>query len=205
MQHVHNQLIKDIITYGKHRLFRRIQKEITKDLTPEFLKTLKTKKGLTQTKERYYIAKITETLHRMNVPFEGAGSQQSKDYRNVNGINLHIEVKKTDSFKIIFNDTLPTSDIFYIIIFTGKEYKTKSNIEPQLVFLNGSTLVEESNDWIQEYKKEVELLKNKYCRGENKKKLQGCMEVYVRPTYSANIRHLIHPVPCPVPCPVSSV
>ena len=36
-----------------------------------------------------------------------------------------------------------------------------------------------------------EYLKNKYCRGENKKNLCGIMEVYARPTYSANISSLL--------------
>lgn len=188
---VHKRVLQDITRHGKDSLFRRIQEEVKQDLTTDFLKTLKTRKGLTQAKERDYIAKINETLRKMNLSFDVAGSQQSKDYRNVNGIGLNIEVKKTDSFKIIFNDTLPTDDIFYIILFTGKEYKTKPDIEPQLIFLNGQSLVAESNNWIQEYREQVEILRNKYCRGQNKKNLQGCMEVYVRPTYSANISHLI--------------
>jgi len=192
MQHLHKQLVGDIVRLGRANLFRRIKHEVSKDLPPKTLRSLKTKKGLTQNQEREYIKIIKQTLNRMNLSFEVAGSQQSKDFRNVGGIGLNIEVKKTDSQKIIFNDTCPTDNIFYIILFTGKEYKTKPNIEPQLVFINGKSLVENSNEWINEYEREIEILRNKYCRGENKKKLNGCMEVYVRPTYSANISHLIH-------------
>ena len=34
---------------------------------------------------------------------------------------------------------------------------------------------------------ELTALKDKYARGENKKKLSGIMEVYPRPTFKANI------------------
>ena len=49
-----------------------------------------------------------------------ASSQKPSDFRNVrsnssckNGIN--IEVKKTDGNRVIFNDTCPCNDIYYII------------------------------------------------------------------------------------------
>ena len=191
MNHARKQLENEIKMHGRQKLFERIQQEIRRELCPDFLKSLRTKQGLTQSIERDYISKINGILQRMGLTYKTAGTQQSKDYQNIDDIGLHVEVKKTDSFKIIFNDTLPTRDIFYVILFTGKQYKTKANIEPQGVFLNGKALVEESNGWIQNYRQEIELLKDKYCRGNNKKQLQGCMEVYVRPTYSANIAHLL--------------
>lgn len=39
--------------------------------------------------------------------------------------------------------------------------------------------------------KEINLLKDKYGRGENKKQLKGIMEVYPRPTFKANIRSFL--------------
>ena len=46
--------------------------------------------------------------------------------------------------------------------------------------------------WIQEYKRELDSLRDRYARGENKKKLSGLMEVYPRPTYKASIKTFIH-------------
>ena len=43
----------------------------------------------------------------------------------------------------------------------------------------------------EEYRKEIELLKNKWCRGVNKQTLSGCMTCYARPSYSANITKLL--------------
>lgn len=172
----------------KETLFLQIKENVEKTITKEFIESTKTIKGNTQVTERVVIQKIREILDSMNIQYEEAGSQQSKDFRNVGNIGLNIEIKKTDSFVIYFNDTCPSKEIYYIILFTGKVYKkVENNIQPQLLYINGNDFIKESKDWLYDYNKELECLKDKYGRGENKKNLSGIMEVYPRPTYKANI------------------
>jgi len=160
-------------------------------LTPEYLKSLITENGNTQVAERKYIDKFKEILDNLGYTYTQASSQQPKDFRNINGIGLNIEMKKTDSFSIYFNDTMPNKDTEYIILFTGKEYVTQNNIDPQMIHVNGDYFPKSSEDWVYNYANELEILKNKYARGDNARNLSGCMSVYPRPTYKAGIRNLI--------------
>ena len=172
-----------------HRaLFNRITSKLSDMVNVDFIKSTKTKKGNTQESERVVIEKIREVLTSLDLTFEEAGSQQSKDFQNVGGIGLNIEIKKTDKQVIYFNDTCPTKDIYYIIFFTGKECKKmpEKNIPPKLLYINGEEFIQES-PWIADYIVELTALKDKYARGENKKELAGIMEVYPRPTFKANI------------------
>ena len=150
--------------------------------------TTRTEKGNTQACERIVIQKICEVLDAMELSYKQAGSQQSKDFRNVGDIDLDIEVKKTDNMKVFFNDTCPSEKIFYVIFFTGKEYKKtpEKNIPGKLLFMNGEEFVKDS-PWIEDYIRDITALKDKYGRGENKKLLEGIMEVYPRPTFKADI------------------
>ena len=164
----------------------KIQHLLKKNISKDFIESLKTKKGNTQKSERDYIQKIKDIFDENNITYNEAPSQQSKDFRDINKTGLNLECKKTDSTTIYFNDTCPNKDIDYFIIFTGnKKYPS------QLVFINGQKIVETSISWIEDYTRELNQLKNKYCRGENKKKLCGMMEVYARPTYKANIECLL--------------
>ena len=174
----------------KEELFKKISIVVKKKFNQQMLESCKTNAGDTQLTERRIITIIKSIFDSMNLTYKCAGSQQSKDFRNINDIGLDIEVKKTDSFNIYFNDTCPSKDIYYIILFTGKKYKTKSCINPKILFINGETFIKES-PWISEYHKEIEILRNKYARGDNKKKLSGCMSVYPRPTYKADIKYLL--------------
>jgi len=170
-------------------LFDRIKTKLnTGGINNEFIQSIKTQHGNTQVSERIVIAMFKEILTSMNLSFVEASSQQSKDFRNVGGINLNIEVKKTDSPSVIFNDTCPTIDIYYVILFTGTEYKSpkRKNIPPKLLYLNGEEFTKDS-PWLSEYIAEITALKDKYARGENKKKLKGIMAVYPRPTFRADI------------------
>ena len=167
-------------------VFIKIKYLIKIKIDEEFIENLKTKKGDTQKSERIYIQKIKDIFDENNITYEEAPSQQSKDFRNINGTGLNLEGKKTDSKTIIFNDTCPNKEINYFIIFTGNK-----TYPPQLVFINGQEIVETSMPWIEDYTRELALLKDKYCRGENKKNLCGIMEVYTRPTYKANIECLL--------------
>ena len=170
-------------------LWNKIQQHLQLD-DLEFIALLKTKAGNTQSPERTLIDKIRSGLTDMNLSFQEAGSQQSKDFRNVGGVDLDIEVKKTDSFTVYFNDTCPSKDIYYIIVFTGKTYSTKQDIPPKIIFVNGQEFIKDS-PWITEYHRDITRLKDKYARGEAKKMLPGIMEVYPRPTYKANIERFI--------------
>ena len=169
----------------KLQLFEQIHNLCSNKITPDWIVTTKTSKGNTQNSERVVISKIKEVLNELSLTYTEAGSQQSKDFRNVGGIGLNIEVKKTDNQTIYFNDTCPSSDIYYIILFTGNK-----NIPAQVLYLNGSEFLS-GCDWIDEYIAELTALKDKYARGENKKKLNGIMSVYPRPTFKANISELL--------------
>ena len=179
-------------------LFDTIKVKVSEVVNEEFIKSTKTEKGNTQVSERVVIEKIREVLKMLELTFQEAGSQQSKDFRNVGGIGLDIEIKKTDNPVIYFNDTCPSKDIYYIVLFTGKEYKRtpEKNIPAKLLFINGEEFIHDS-PWIHEYIEQLTILKDKYARGENKKNLAGIMEVYPRPTFKANIsKFLCDNKPC---------
>ena len=173
-------------------LFEQITTKLDETVNEEFIKSTKTEKGNTQVSERIVIEKIKEVLTLLGLTFEEAGSQQSKDFRNVGGIGLNLEIKKTDSPVIYFNDTCPSKDIYYVVFFTGKEYKRtpEKNIPAKLLYVNGEEFVKDS-PWITDYIRELTALKDKYARGDNKKRLSGIMEVYPRPTFKANISKFI--------------
>ena len=182
-KHSENQVM------NKEQTLNKFKEKMNEIFTPEIIVNLKTIKGNTQVPERNYIQLVSNGLKELNFDYKEAGSQQSKDFRNINNTGLNIEVKKTDKFIIKCNDTCPSKDIDYLIIFTGVNYKTKENIKPQILFINGQQIIEECN-WLSEYQKDIEYLKNKYCRGENKKNLDGAISVYVRPNYDVDIRKL---------------
>lgn len=178
------------IVQTKDFLFSQIRDLCSSKITSEWISTIKTSKGNTQNSERIVIQKIKEVLDELKLTYEEAGSQQSKDFRNVGGIGLDIEIKKTDNSIIYFNDTCPSPEIYYIIIFTGKTYKKPStkqpNIPGQVLYLNGAEFLSDC-EWLEEFIGELNALKDKYARGENKKQLSGIISVYPRPTFKADI------------------
>lgn len=180
------------MNYDHQSLFKCISNKIDEQIGEEFIKSTKTEKGNTQASERVVIKKIREILNSMELTFQEAGSQQSRDFRNVGGIGLNIEIKKTDQQTIYFNDTCPTKDIWYIVFFTGKEYKNtpEKNIPAKLLYINGDEFVKDS-PWLDEYIREITYLKDKYGRGQAKKKLAGIMEVYPRPTFKGRISRFL--------------
>lgn len=179
---------------NKDNLFKQICALCAIKITPDWISTIKTTKGNTQNSERVVIQKIKEVFDELKLTYEEAGSQQSKDFRNVGGIGLDIEIKKTDNTTIYFNDTCPSADIYYIVIFTGKTYKRPSakqpNIPGQVLYLNGSEFLSDC-EWLQEFIAELTALKDKYARGENKKQLSGIISVYPRPTFKADISRFL--------------
>ena len=124
-------------------LFERVTNKLDEVVNEEFIKSTKTENGNTQISERVVIEKIRQVLLSLEITFEEAGSQQSKDFRNVGGIGLNIEIKKTDNPVIYFNDTCPSKDIYYVVFFTGKEYKRTpaKNNPPKLLYINSGDIV----------------------------------------------------------------
>ena len=158
-------------------------------ITKEKLVALTTQNGDTQASERTSIPLVKSVLDQLGLTYTEAGSQQSKDFRNVGGIGLDIEVKKTDGNTVTFNDTCPNKDIWYLILFTGKE-NTRTSIPPGVLGMNGTDFMDDS-EWVSDYQREIDAIKDKYCRGEGKKALSGKLSVYVRPTYRANISEFL--------------
>ncbi len=175
----------------KQELFFKIQIEIKKQIKQEEIISLRTNSGNTQQTERNNIGLVKHVLDDMHIHYEEASSQQSKDFRNVGNIGLNIEIKKTDSCMIVFNDTCPCDDIYYIIFYTGTNYKKKTNIPPQILFLHGSEFLKDTEPWLPLFIQKLEELKDEFARGENKKNLGGILEVYPRPTFKANISSFI--------------
>ena len=81
----------------------------------------------------------SEERHQKYHDIREAIPQLSEDFRNINNLGLNLEVKKTDSFNIMCNDTCPDESIEYLIIFTGKKYISgmTEDIQPQIIFING--------------------------------------------------------------------
>lgn len=180
-------------TQAREELFNRIKAKVLTRFTADHIASYKTSKGDTQNSERRVIADVKSILNEENLTYKEAGSQQPKDFRNVGGIGLDIEVKKTDSETVVFNDTCPAKDVYYLVFFTGKQKGRKNKrtvVPPQVVCVNGYEFVKDS-PWIEEYQAAINALKDKYARGEGKKQLSGMMSVYPRPTYRADIATLL--------------
>ena len=173
----------------RQQMFAKIFTRAKAVITKEKLVALTTKNGNTQASERTSIPLIRGVLDQLGLSYTEASSQQSKDFRNVGGIGLNIEVKKTDGNTVTFNDTCPNEDIWYLILFTGKE-TTRTSIPPGVLGMNGAEFMDDS-DWVSDYQREINAIKDKYCRGAGKKALSGKMSVYVRPTYRANISEFL--------------
>jgi hypothetical protein len=174
----------------KDALFKIIKEWCSQHITQGWIATNRTSNGNTQNSERPIIQKFKEMLNELHLTFEEAGSQQPKDFRNVGGIGLDIEIKKADKNTIKFNDTCPSDDIYYIILYTGKINKRQSvknkNIPPQILYLNGSEFLKD-RERLDAYNKDITALKDKYCRGDNKQMLTSTMTAYVRPNLDASI------------------
>ena len=194
MSRIFIHIMEVVITNIKDEMFAKIQEKCREKISIEWMVSTKTAQGNTQNSEREVIKKMKEILDELNLTYEEAGSQQSKDFRNVGGIGLDIEIKKTDNKIIYFNDTCPSDKIYYIIIFTGKNYKRSStknmNIPPQILYMNGSEFLKDC-DWLEMFQRELDILKDKYARGENKKELKGLLSVYPRPTYKGDISNYL--------------
>jgi hypothetical protein len=175
----------------KDELMNKIKTVLDSKMNDEKFAKLKTKNGKTQNSEDSCVKIIQSVLDEMKLSYEKASSQQPKDFRDVGKIGLDIEVKKTDGNTIRFNDTCPDEDIYYIVIYTGKVYKTKQEKKGKVLVLNGSYFLENTESWLPIYKKDITRLKDGYGRGDNKKRLKCRLSVYARPNYSGDISDLI--------------
>lgn len=177
----------------KMRRFKKLESIVRGNINKDTIQSLITYKGDTQKIERIYIDIIKRCLNYLKYHYEEAGSQQSKDFRNLCRIGLNIEVKKTDSTTVFFNDTLPSPDIFYIIIFTGKKYKRKTDIQPKIIFINGYELCKRDLYLLLDYKKDIEWMKDKWGRKGKSGNAEKFVyfSVYPRPNYKINIVHLL--------------
>lgn len=192
-QKTEHNVVDDVIEHTHKELhrthFNKIYTYAKQEFTKYDLREFKTKKGNTQNAERTYIQVMRNVLDKMGYTYKEAGSQQSKDFRidiiddKAYKSTLFIEMKKTDSTSIYFNDTCPDDKIYYIIIQTGTNYKTKKNIEPCIFGVNGIEFIEKDKKWITIYAYEINKLKQKFNNGE-------IMCVYPRPTYKAKIKFL---------------
>ena len=185
----------DLKDNQKQILFCIINDELKRRTTPEQMTRMRTKSGQTQNSEKPSIKLVKDVLDSMGLSYKQAGSQQSKDFRNIGGIGLNIEVKKTDSGNVMFNDTCPSEDIYYIIFFTGKTLKRSPSIPPRIICINGEDLVDRlcakgKEGGRQEFKQELKNFVDKYGRGGNARKLLGHLRVYPRANYAGNVLNL---------------
>lgn len=97
-----------------------------------FYNSIKTIDGRTQRSSARCEKAVSDLLKEMELDFIRAGTQKHGDFRNVGGIGLSIEVKKTDTMTIKLNDSIPRPDVFYIFFVT----KTK-----EILFYNGKEML----------------------------------------------------------------
>jgi hypothetical protein len=169
--------IVDLDNLNKLELLEFIKKIIIERFTNHYFSELKTVDGNTQKVERNYVTFIENILIECNITYKKASSQKPKDFQNLNNTGLNIETKKTDGKIVICNDTCPDKDTEYLIICT--KYK-------KILFINGHDISKQS-PWLEEFKKELNTMKDKWCRGPNKKLLDGIVSTYIRPTYKFDI------------------
>lgn len=164
-------------------VFENILTLVKEKFNSEIFEQIKTRNGNTQHAEGSYKLLIKNILIENNYQFTEAGSQQPYDFRILLSNNniLYLELKKTDGYKICFNDTCPNSSAYYIIIYTAKKSTT---YKPQIIGVNGIKFIENCL-WIEEYIREINLVKQKYLN------MEGNMSVYPRPNISSDIKFLL--------------
>jgi hypothetical protein len=168
-------------------LFDLISFSLQQGISEEFIRETKTKNGNTQSGERVTISEVRGVLDEMGLEYVEAGSQQPEDFREVHfpdnpSVKISLEIKKTKSPTVVFNDTFPTKNIYYVIFYGGN-----TRNRPQMICTKGDAFSRESRDWADVVRKRISDINDKYARGENKKNLSGIMRCYIRPTWSANI------------------
>lgn len=169
----------------KSLVFENILTLVKERFNSEVFEQIKTRNGNTQHSEGSYKLLIKNILIENGYEFKEAGSQQPYDFRISlsNGETLYLELKKTDGYRICFNDTCPNSGAYYIIIYTAKKSNT---YDPQIIGVNGIKFIENC-PWIEEYIRDINLIKQKYSTSMK----PGNISVYPRPNISSDIKFLL--------------
>ena len=187
---VEDEVVEDEVVENKNEedeLFELITFYLQQCISEDFIRETKTKNGDTQSGERLTISEVRGVLDEMGLEYVEAGSQQPEDFREVHfpenpSVKISLEIKKTKSPTVVFNDTFPTKNIYYVIFYGGN-----TKISPQIICTKGDAFSRESRVWADVVRKRISDMNDKYARGDNKKNLSGIMRCYIRPTWSANI------------------
>ena len=182
---------EEVVTREEDELFELITFYLQQGISEEFIKETKTKNGNTQSGERVTISEVRGVLDEMGLDYVEAGSQQPEDFREVHFpenplVKISLEIKKTKSPTVVFNDTFPTKNIYYVIFYGGN-----TRNRPQMICTKGDAFSRESRVWADVVRKRINDINDKYARGDNKKNLSGIMRCYIRPTWSANISRFL--------------
>ena len=177
----------EVVESEEDELFELISFYLQHCISEDFIRETKTENGNTQSGERITISEVRGVLDEMGLEYVEAGSQQPEDFREVHfstnpSVKISLEIKKTKSPTVVFNDTFPTKNIYYVIFYGGN-----TKISPQMIFTKGDAFSRESRVWADVVRKRISDINDKYARGDNKKNLSGIMRCYIRPTWSANI------------------
>lgn len=180
------------------RVLQLIKRCLPKKLHDQDIRTIN---GNTQKGELSIIRMIKDIFIDNHIPFKQASSQQPYDFRipmkgyedcqpseqdirNKNIVvgndfkTLLLEIKKTESNKVMCNDTFPTPFAFYIIIRKNKKRSlTSSDIQ-------GTQGEYHPNPELLKNHKEILLLR------EGCKKIKGEISMYPRSNFSWDIRRL---------------
>jgi hypothetical protein len=168
---------------NKDELFRTIVSDLQNLIREDDITQLQTVKGETQKNERQYKELVSLYLDSTGLAYSEAHSQKSGDFvvKMDDGEELVVECKKTDSGKIMLNDTLPSRDKYYLIFYTAKNVKSR---KAQIFGCRGDELIDEDSQWIYDYLEELSKIKERYSRDF----CVGNITCYPRPNFSCNIR-----------------
>lgn len=190
---------------NKKQLIEIVKQAVISNTSVEFIKQLSKNQVATQNVAVIMKSHVQKILDDLKLSYSEADNQHSKDFRNVGSdcINFNLEIKKTDSKRIMCNDTRPNKDTEYLIFFTGIP-SSKWFKYPKIVWINGGNLVVES-PWLDDYFSEIEKLRDMFDRGN----LVRCRDpsdpydpsdpshignayVYTRPNLSIDISNFIY-------------
>lgn len=181
-------------------MFEKIKHELQCDASTQEgqdrIKGWATKEGNTQESERRSIAYVCSVLDKLGLSYEQAGSQQAEDIRNVGGIGLTLEIKKTKNTNICLNDTPPQPHVYYVIFHTTDPRQKATNRKPQVVCCLGVEMMPtEEAERFQAAHETIQNLRNTLGKGEARKHR---LTAFPRMNYSFDIRDLLTSAPKPL-------
>ena len=128
------------VPFAHRILFAFIHRKVKQKLL-DISSSLRVINGKTQQSEEKYIQIIRDILDNEGITYKLAGSQEFGDFQQINGTDMIIEIKKTQSMTVMCNDTCPSSKAFYIIIFTGNK-----TLKPRIIGANGYEFIDGKSD-----------------------------------------------------------